>query len=248
ILLVVKVLLLTFCVVIVSKVHEQLSFEAFLASSSITFNDFETDYATALRGARFQPQNVPEYNYTSIPSPPPTAQLTIPPIIHFIWFQNEYTSHLDISTIPATISHAPARCHEHNPSFQILIWNATAASTFMAEHYAWFLPIYTSYPHPIQRIDALKYFLLWHYGGVYMDLDVSCRRPLNPLLAFPAWYPKASPVGVNNDLMASRARHPLVGMMLEQLSVKNKSWGLTYLTVFWSTGPQFVSGVMKRWW
>lgn len=77
-----------------------------------------------------------------------------------------------------------------------------------------------------------------------MDLDISCRRPLDPLLEFAAWYPKASAFGVNNDLMGSRARHPLLGEMLQELAVKDKRWVFPYLTVFWSTGPQFVSDVL----
>ena len=31
--------------------------------------------------------------------------------------------------------------------------------------------MYDSYRFPIQRIDALKYFILRHFGGIYVDLD-----------------------------------------------------------------------------
>lgn len=80
-----------------------------------------------------------------------------------------------------------------------------------------------------------------------MDMDISCRRALNPLLPFAAWYPKASPFGVNNDLMASRARHPLMETMVRQLEPRNRDLIFPYLTIFWSTGPQFASDMMRRW-
>lgn len=80
-----------------------------------------------------------------------------------------------------------------------------------------------------------------------MDMDIACRRPLDPLLPFPAWFPEASPFGVNNDLMAARAKHPLVLSMLESLARRDKNLLFPYLTIFWSTGPQFASDLVKEW-
>jgi hypothetical protein len=41
----------------------------------------------------------------------------------------------------------------------------------MAEEYPWFLETYDGYPFPIQRADAIRYFVLAHFGGTYLDLD-----------------------------------------------------------------------------
>ena len=30
---------------------------------------------------------------------------------------------------------------------------------------------YDRYKYPVQRVDAARYFLMLHYGGIYMDLD-----------------------------------------------------------------------------
>jgi len=37
--------------------------------------------------------------------------------------------------------------------------------------YPWFLETWDSYPFPIERADAIRYFALVHYGGIYIDLD-----------------------------------------------------------------------------
>jgi mannosyltransferase OCH1-like enzyme len=37
--------------------------------------------------------------------------------------------------------------------------------------YPWFLDTYDGYPYPVQRTDAIRYFLIRHFGGVYIDLD-----------------------------------------------------------------------------
>ena len=43
---------------------------------------------------------------------------------------------------------------------------------FIAKEYNWFLETYDAYPYPIQRADALRYFVVYHYGGIYADLDL----------------------------------------------------------------------------
>lgn len=42
--------------------------------------------------------------------------------------------------------------------------------------YPWFMSTYLSFTFPVQKIDALRYFLMRHYGGIYVDLD-NVRRP-----------------------------------------------------------------------
>jgi inositol phosphorylceramide mannosyltransferase catalytic subunit len=216
-------------------------FERFLRSSYITFNDFPPDYAHALK----EFVEPPQYNHTLLHN-----ESSIPPTIHFIWFKDLYGSRSGSSNeneIPAHGSNAPDTCRSHNPTYDIKVWDAASARTFLEEYYAWFLPTYEAYRHPIQRIDALKYFILFHFGGVYMDLDIGCRRSLDPLLDFPAWWPKASPQGVNNDLMAARPRHPILELMIESLERKNVNLFFPYLTVFVSTGPQFATDVLLEW-
>lgn len=37
--------------------------------------------------------------------------------------------------------------------------------------YEWFLETWDAYPFNIERADAIRYFVLHHYGGIYIDLD-----------------------------------------------------------------------------
>ena len=37
--------------------------------------------------------------------------------------------------------------------------------------------MYDGYPSYIQRCDAARYFIVYHHGGVYVDLDIECFRP-----------------------------------------------------------------------
>jgi mannosyltransferase OCH1-like enzyme len=53
----------------------------------------------------------------------------------------------------------------------VQLWSTAESREFLQREYSWFLPIYDSYRHPVQRVDALKYFIMRHYGGIYVDMD-----------------------------------------------------------------------------
>lgn len=220
----------------------RVNFEHYLDTLKLDFDDFPPEYVKVLNESVAQGKQPTEFDYAST-----FTDNKIPRIIHFIWFKNLYPSHEEVTSMPSVGSHAPARCRDFNPDYEIRMWNATSSRDFFEAEYAWFLPVYDGYKYPIQRIDALKYFALYHFGGVYMDLDIACRRSLDPLLDFPAWFPEASPLGVNNDLMASAARHPLIKRMTERLAAYNQNWFFPYLTIFWSTGPSFASEILREW-
>lgn len=122
-----------------------------------------------------------------------------------------------------------------------MLWTDASSREFIANNYPWFLDTFDGYTYPIQRADAIRYFVLHHYGGVYLDLDVGCLRPLDPLLVYPAILPKTIPVGVSNDLMFAQQGHPLLEQAIHNLIPFDHSWILNYPTVMFSTGPMFLS-------
>jgi mannosyltransferase OCH1-like enzyme len=52
------------------------------------------------------------------------------------------------------------------------LWTDHDNRALIQEHYPWFLAQFDAYPHGIQRADAVRYFILHRYGGVYADLDI----------------------------------------------------------------------------
>lgn len=122
-----------------------------------------------------------------------------------------------------------------------MLWTDAGSREFIAKYYPWFLDNFDDYTYPIQRADAIRYFVLHHYGGVYLDLDVGCLRPLDPLLVYPVILPKTIPVGVSNDLMFAEKGHPFLAQTIHNLVTFDHSWILNYPTVMFSTGPMFLS-------
>jgi len=124
---------------------------------------------------------------------------------------------------------------------EYMLWTDASSREFIAQHYRWFLDTFDSYPYPIQRADAIRYFVLHYYGGVYMDLDIGCLRRLDPLLIFPVILPRTIPVGVSNDLMFAEKEHPFMAQTIHNLITFDHNWILNYPTVMFSTGPMFLS-------
>lgn len=69
-----------------------------------------------------------------------------------------------------------------NPSYHFDLWDDADNRRFIAEHFKWFLKAYDSYPAEIYRADMVRYFYLYMYGGLYVDLDTQCLKPLDAVL------------------------------------------------------------------
>lgn len=128
---------------------------------------------------------------------------------------------------------------------------------FIVDKYPWFLSTYDAYPENIMRVDAFRYFLLHHYGGVYVDMDFECLTPIDALLKnrslllgeepkehvdylvtqqYKKNYAPLPPLIVCNAFMASIAGHPfwetVFSVLLERAQEPD--------TIF-ATGPLMLS-------
>ncbi|KZT12518.1 glycosyltransferase family 32 protein [Laetiporus sulphureus 93-53] len=156
----------------------------------------------------------------------------IPRILHQTW---------KTETLPEKWADVSQGCRDMMPDYEYMLWTDASSREFIAENYPWFLETFDGYKYPIQRADAIRYFILYHYGGIYLDLDIGCLRPLDPLLTYPVILAKTIPVGVSNDLIFSEAGHPFMEQMIHGIKKFDHNWVLNYPTVMFSTGPMFVS-------
>lgn len=148
--------------------------------------------------------------------------------------------------IPEKWKEGQQACIDLHPEYQYILWTDVMAREFIADHYPWFLRTFDGYQYPIQRADAIRYFVLNHFGGIYIDLDDGCQRKLDPLLTVPAFVRKTAPSGILNDVMGSVPRHPFFQKVLELLEKYNYNYFVPYITVMYTTGPLFLSVIWKR--
>ncbi|BBK37810.1 hypothetical protein STAQ_28880 [Allostella sp. ATCC 35155] len=98
----------------------------------------------------------------------------IPRILHFTWKTRE---------VPARYRPLVEGWARRHPGWKRRIWTDHDLRAFVERHDPDFLPVFDGYENPIARVDAGRYLVLAHLGGVFVDLDLECFRPIDPLLA-----------------------------------------------------------------
>lgn len=86
---------------------------------------------------------------------------------------------------------------------------------------------------------------LWHHGGIYLDSDVECYRPLTPLLgvkAFAAWEDANV---VPDAVIGAERHHPAIkdclDLAIKRINSTDESWQTGRGA--WSTGPGVTTAV-----
>ncbi|KAI3406227.2 CSH1 [Candida oxycetoniae] len=161
----------------------------------------------------------------------------IPKIIHQTYKSDK---------IPEIWKAGQQACIDLHEGYQYILWTDEMAREFISEEFPWFLKTWDNYRYNIQRADAIRYFALYHYGGIYIDLDDGCERRLDPLLTVSAFVRKTMPTGISNDVMGSVPNHPFFLKVIESLEKYQRSWLVPYITIMISTGPLFLSVIWKQ--
>jgi mannosyltransferase OCH1-like enzyme len=179
--------------------------------------------------------------------------MNIPKIIHQIWFQGE-------SQIPPHLKEYRETWIKIHTDFEIILWDQVSIEKLLKEYnLSWLSELYYSYDIMIQKIDIAKYFILYKYGGIYVDMDMKCIKSINAVLntnhniilsechspiPFRLFYGVAghdifTPI-INNGIIIIRQKNDLMKIVLEQ-AYKNKDSKLDILNralyIFKTTGP-----------
>lgn len=104
----------------------------------------------------------------------------IPKIIHYCWFG------------PKPFSRTVKKClktwHKHLPDYEFCFWNEQTCATYAEEHH-----IPNPMEHPFVQsaykaqkyafvADYVRFWALYHIGGIYLDTDMYVLRSFSPLL------------------------------------------------------------------
>ncbi|XP_074654607.1 uncharacterized protein LOC141908453 [Tubulanus polymorphus] len=190
------------------------------------------DYATAI-----------EYLHRRDYVTPRNCSATIPKIIHQTWKDE---------MIPIKFKSSVESIIANHPDFEYWMWTDALAEEFISKKFPSFLPVYKSYPKAINRADAIRYFVLYEYGGVYADLDIVSLRSLNDLLGthtflIPEDHPFHTHIifGLNriplNAFMMSIPKHPFMKAVITHLAEYSKRKNILY-----TAGPMMLDLELSR--
>ncbi|MEM7194179.1 MAG: glycosyltransferase [Pseudomonadota bacterium] len=159
----------------------------------------------------------------------------------------------------------PERWQKYVDSVQSLIcdgqhnlWTDHDNRAFISAHFEWFLPRYDAYPFHIQRVDAIRYFLLYTLGGLYVDMDYEVVKSLDEILdsndcvlglepqIHADWHGKNFLLG-NAFMYAAAPGHPFFRAVIEEISSCDLTLSSDENTfVLETTGPSMLTRVYEQ--
>jgi mannosyltransferase OCH1-like enzyme len=86
-------------------------------------------------------------------------------------------------TIPAKYLKIKIQNKKFLKDFKFKLWTDDENNFFIKNKYPSFYKIYENYNHYINRVDAVRYFYLYEYGGLYLDLDIIIKKDITKLLS-----------------------------------------------------------------
>uniref|UniRef100_A0A1I8HQ23 Glycosyl transferase n=1 Tax=Macrostomum lignano TaxID=282301 RepID=A0A1I8HQ23_9PLAT len=119
-------------------------------------------------------------------------------------------------------------CLSRNPDWQYYLWTDKTAEKLIVDRYPEFLAKYKQYTDNLEKADSIRYIVLHHMGGIYLDMDVECIRPFFPALeGIQAFLDQERPEQTNiglaqrysamNSAMGARPGHPFFRHVIDQL-------------------------------
>ncbi len=130
--------------------------------------------------------------------------------------------------------------------------------SFIDTKYPEYKAAFDSLPRKIMKIDMIRYFWMYEYGGMYIDMDYYMIKPfdiLNYEIVLPANREdsKGVPTCLGNCIFASIPKHPFWKSVIDTLFTINRSICLDFSVDSnidghsWGTGPAFLFTMWKQW-
>ncbi|XP_053408032.1 uncharacterized protein LOC128559701 [Mercenaria mercenaria] len=139
-----------------------------------------------------------------------------------------------------------------NPNLTYYFWTKKSARNLISLRQPDLLSTWDNYPLVINKADALRYVLLYEFGGVYVDLDMKCMRPLDratikyACILTPEPFEHSAilfkiPFLLSTAFMMCRPKHPFMKQAI--LSLQEFSRRRNMLAI---AGPLFLTTMFKR--
>lgn len=181
---------------------------------------------------------------------PAGQNMRIPRIIHHVC---DYPK-----GVPQQLLDLAATWQKHHPEWEQRFWNRRQMEEFVHTVCPDFEPYYRAFPHDVQRWDAIRYLILFHIGGMYVDLDYECFRPFDAILTGKNCYIATEPdlnakyYGLphilSNALMAATPGDRFMAAAIEELKTQNPTdfaGQETYKIVLQTSGPLMLTRVYE---
>lgn len=196
-------------------------------------------------------QHVGSYGLTSSPNFTEVSldfkDECVPKIIHQTWKDEQPPEHLKLMQETVIQAHT---------DYEYKFWTDSDIDVFLQTNYPNIFKFYhDTFFYTIQKIDFIRLLLLYHFGGVYIDLDSVCVKGVGNILKYPCTFvstkphnsfsKKHYPIVLNNAFIASERGNDFIKRVLMWIiEYKHPSdysdycfLDIPYATVLKSAGP-----------
>lgn len=178
-------------------------------------------------------------------------------IIHQIWFQG-------YENLPEKYKENIKNNKKYASNWKYIFWDESKINKLISKNKKWY-DNYKSYEHMHQKIDFAKYIILYHYGGMYIDMDASLIK--NPDILFKKYpiheiflsYCQGTALehymmaGVkqlinNGVIVVANPKNIIMNEFINKLiNLKWKSkFDIKYLEINYSTGPKIFTYIFNK--
>jgi inositol phosphorylceramide mannosyltransferase catalytic subunit len=157
--------------------------------------------------------------------------LSIPRIIHQVWLGGEP---------PAEVAGWLETWAAHHPGWEHLVWNDGNVPVLQNQS------LFDAASSYAMKADILRLEVLLKWGGVYVDADYECHRPIDGLVdGVPLILLSEGPI-LTNSFIAATPGHRLIQTLVEALS-KVDPFDVTtgHASVLSTSGPKFLTRTLS---
>eukprot|EP00834_Sanchytrium_tribonematis_P004820 NODE_258_length_11607_cov_1.052659.p4 type:complete len:359 gc:universal NODE_258_length_11607_cov_1.052659:8307-9383(+) len=196
-------------------------------SGNCNNNKCEWDSGWSLKVDEFNPPSANHYSWEKKGLTPEKLSKhdskSIPPIFHQSWKNKD---------VPDRYIEWENSCINHHKHWDHILWTDDDNRQLVASEYPWLLYTYDRLKTPIMKADYIRYVYLYHFGGIYADLDVECLKPSDELIKDRIVVlgelgdDRGFVHNIPNAILASRKGHPFWLFLLNRISmlVHQQGW------------------------
>ena len=227
--------------------HQHRGFPAMTTASGDVINGAQERRLQQLKAmAMLVRQDIKQNHGAPVTTESNTKPSSIPHILHQTW---------DSFDVPKSFVKGIQSFSKLHPQWEYWFWTPKAVLCFLKQRFPQFSELFKSYPDATSKADALRYFILYTFGGVYADIDSVFLKPLDMwarkyccLLSEEPYehsyiVRQSNVSNIVNSPMACQAHHPLFHMAFSGLPQAAATYFGDYIQ---STGPAYLERVYEQ--
>lgn len=132
-----------------------------------------------------------------------------------------------------------------NPDFQHTVWSEESLNVIGLDVPA--LIAQHDLPNLACASSFLRLELLKRFGGIYLDTDCECLKPLDPLLDYEAFAAEQDGNRICNAVIGSVANHPWIEWQIEHMGIFDIKDGSAWIYLMTATPRDGVTLIPPHW-